>query len=77
MRRASNICTPLTLLLAGGSALVAQSLETGAVIGVVKDAGGKPLAGVQVRATSAQTTRTGIGIGPGEFQRRAEDNVLD
>lgn len=68
MRRASLICTPLAFLLAGSGTLMAQSLETGAVIGVVKDASGKPVAGIPVRATSAQTTRTVVTDGQGRYR---------
>jgi hypothetical protein len=47
---------------------MAQSMSTGAVIGVVKDASGKPLAGAQVRAASGQTTRTVVTNDQGQYR---------
>ncbi|GLH73459.1 Oar protein [Geothrix limicola] len=48
--------------------LMGQSLQTGALIGVVKGADGQPMAEVQVRATSGQVGRTVTTNGKGEFR---------
>ena len=68
MRQTSSLLTCLTVLLAGGSALVAQTLQTGALVGTVKNDQGKPMAGVLVRARSGQIDRTALTNDKGEYR---------
>jgi hypothetical protein len=58
----------LTLLIAGSQVLVGQSLQTGALVGVVRDAADKPLAGVTVRARSGQVDRSAVTNARGEYR---------
>lgn len=68
MRHSPHLISTVALLLAGGHALMAQSLQTGALMGVIRDANGKPMAGVQVRATSGQIQRTAVTDAKGEYR---------
>lgn len=58
MRRNALLFTSLAICLAGGGTLTAQSLISGAIIGSVRGADGKPLAGAQIRAASDQIVRS-------------------
>ena len=68
MRRSSHLMPCVALLLVGGHTLVAQSLQTGAITGVVKDAEGKPRAGIQIQAKSGQTQRAAVTNAKGEYR---------
>ncbi len=68
MSRTSPILASVALLLIGSHALVAQSLQTGAITGVVKDAEGKLMAGIQIQAKSGQTQRAAVTNAKGEYR---------
>ena len=68
MRLTSPFLPSVALLLIGSHALVAQSLQTGAITGVVKDAEDKPMAGIQIQAKSGQTQRTAVTNAKGEYR---------
>lgn len=56
------------LLLVAGAPVIAQSVQTGSIIGVVRDGAGRPLAGAKIRARSAQTERNSVSNEKGEFR---------
>jgi hypothetical protein len=58
----------LTLALAAGAALHAQSITTGSVRGTIADAKGAPLAGARVTLASSQITRTIVTGADGSFR---------
>jgi len=68
MNRTRSSFSGLALLLASGTILVAQSLETGALTGTVRDTAGKPLAAVQIDAASGQTRRTAVTDAQGRYR---------
>ena len=68
MNPTCRVVTSLAIALAGGCALRAQSSETGAMTGIIQNAGGKPLAGIEIRAASSQTTRRAITDAQGRFK---------
>ncbi len=68
MRRTLHAIPSVALMLISGHALMAQSLQTGAFMGVVKDAEGKPVAGIQVQAKSGQIQRIAVTNEKGEYR---------
>lgn len=68
MYASARTTTRLFIALVCGAPLMAQTLETGALMGTVRDETGKPLAGAQVIATSGQTTRTATSDTQGRYR---------
>lgn len=68
MRTTSHLATSLSICLVGGLPASAQTTQTGAMMGVVKDGDGKPLAEVTLRAVSGQITRTTRTNARGEYR---------
>lgn len=68
MRPPQLILPSLVALLVGGSHLAGQSLQTGALMGLVRDATGNPLAGAHVRAQSGQIARIAVTNERGEYR---------
>lgn len=59
--------TPVAFLLTGG-ALLAQTVQTGAIFGTVKDPAGKPVSGAVVIARSGQTERRTVTAENGTYR---------
>jgi hypothetical protein len=59
--------TPVVFLLAGGT-LAAQTVQTGAVLGTVKDQTGKPVSGAVVIIRSGQTERRAVTAENGTYR---------
>ena len=65
--RFSTLATVGILLVAGAS-LKAQSLQTGAIMGMIRDKSGKPIPGAQLRARSGQTERIAVSDKKGTYR---------
>ncbi len=59
--------TPVAFLLAG-TALVAQTVQTGAIVGLVRDSAGKPVSGAIIIARSGQTERRTVTAENGTYR---------
>ena len=68
MRHPSLLLSGLAVLLATGSNLCAQSLQSGAIVGAVSTTEGKPVAGASVRVQSGQTAQTVVTNAKGDYR---------